>query len=437
MTSREEQIARVSNLLTGRCSVALHAAPGVGKTWLADQVIDRLGGESDALIRLDLSVHPSAKSVLEAVFERVTGRTKVEHATLLESWKALREHLVSSDHDRIILLDEFDEVLRFPDVIEFLKLLRELVHRPSVTNCAMLIMSRRSLESIEAHVRGISTLAPICYPEYLGGITAPDLRSVWQIEGELDPTAVGDCLAWSGGYPPLVRYWLALLPLRPDELQGQHQQVSEFDRLVDHLERIGLLNAAAQLVLGPVIESWLREVRQLEALGVLADSPRVAYAEHDAFVACLRRRTLTLNPWGLLGLAELRLRGLIETVLSAKYGSNWAEVVAKTNKATRSALDEAREKQKADERRFGNSVEWLAYTYPQDLGGIILSNWEAFSSTFASGDRQYWRDRFETLAKYRTPVAHNRADVLSESQRLQCRAYAEDVLRAITESQDK
>lgn len=429
--SRQSQVARVANLLRDRCNVALHAAPGVGKTWLADQVIAHLGGESESVLRVDLSVHPDATAVLLAIHHSIGGGSLEDVGDIHSAWRLLRERLTHLASSCTVVLDEFDEVLRFPDALDFLKLLRELVHRPTVTQCAVLILSRRSLETIESHVRGISTLATICYPEYLGAITRSDLEEVWESANNLDDAALDECISWSAGYAPLVRYWLALHPSAPDEFQGEHQQVLEFERLLEHLSLTNLLNAAAQLIIGPVVDEWLREIRQLQSLGVLNGSPTDGYASHGIFVACLRRRTVTLDPWGPLGLAELRLRGVIDDVFSSAIGPRWPDQLAKGNRAISAALTAAREKQAVDERRFGRTADWLAYTYPQDLGNMIISNWSHFERVFTPGNRDQWRDRFQTLAQFRTPVAHNRAEVLSDAQRLQCRAYADEILRAI------
>ena len=95
-------------------------------------------------------------------------------------------------------------------------------------------------------------------------------------------------------------------------------------------------------------------------------------------------------------------------------------------------LADAQPKQEADERRFGRSASWLAYTYPGDLAEIVLRRRDTFSVVFQGGDKQFWKARLDAIATYRTPMAHNRAEVLGVNERLQCRMYAEQVLRAIS-----
>lgn len=95
-------------------------------------------------------------------------------------------------------------------------------------------------------------------------------------------------------------------------------------------------------------------------------------------------------------------------------------------------LTDAQPKQEADERRFGRSGSWLAYTYPGDLAEIVLRCWDIFAPVFVGGDKNVWKAKLDAIATYRTPMAHNRAEVLGANERVQCRMYAEQVLRAIS-----
>jgi hypothetical protein len=194
---------------------------------------------------------------------------------------------------------------------------------------------------------------------------------------------------------------------------------------------MGLATAAAQLVLGPVVDDWIRERRQLDVLGVLDNETTPGYASHAVFRDYLSSRTADLNPWGVLGTAEVRMRELISAIFENEFGTDWPERVSSQNRTLRRAIVAADEKREADVRRFGRAGDWLAYTYPQDLSNLIMGNWDKFSHVFSRGDRRYWGERFSRLAEYRTPVAHNRVEVLSSAQRIQCRLYAEEIIKAI------
>ena len=116
---------------------------------------------------------------------------------------------------------------------------------------------------------------------------------------------------------------------------------------------------------------------------------------------------------------------MIEERLSTVWGADWTTELQTKHKGVTRMLADAQPKQEADERRFGRSASWLAYTYPGDLAEIVLRFWDTFSVVFQGGDKQFWKARLDAIATYRTPMAHNRAEVLGVNERLQCRMYAE------------
>jgi hypothetical protein len=349
------------------------------------------------------------------------------------AWGTLTAALLARTEGVVLVLEQFDAVLDYPDGLDFLKLVRELIHRPKATHCNALIASRRPLDAIEAKIRGISTLASVCYSEYLGAVTDEDLLAVWDVGEALTEEERAACLDWSAGHPQLVKYWLATRPDRWPSESSEMQQLETMQRLVAYLDHLGLLSAAAQLVLGPTVDDWLREKRQLSSLGVIASnvSNQILLGDHLAFRDVLRRSTLDLNPWGVLGAVEVRLRALVETILLAEYGGDWTESLIARSKPLKKMYEEASAKLDRDVRQFGHPGSWLAYTYPVDIWLIINDCWDLFEPVFSVADRRFWRSRFEALARYRTPMAHNRVDVLTADQRLQCRLYAEEILRWI------
>ena len=86
--------------------------------------------------------------------------------------------------------------------------------------------------------------------------------------------------------------------------------------------------------------------------------------------------------------------------------------------------------QQRDENKYGQSVSWLAYTYPGELWLLMQEKWQLFDTVLPFGDKAYWKERVEGLASLRAPMAHNRGELLSASQRAKVLGWAEDVLRA-------
>lgn len=442
MTSRTELPGRIRALLTAPANVAVHGSPGSGKSWISDRTIAGLDGEASCVVRLDLSTVMSGRDLFEEISNGISeqlqqGSRSSKASTIHESWKSARERISTAGKQTILVLDQFDRVLHFEDGQEFLLLFRELVHRPETLPCTVLILSRRSLQSIEAKVSGISTLASVCYTEFLGSVSVDDIPSFGiPGSGDLSSGDSGECLKWSGGHPALVKYWLTIRPDRNPTRGAELERSKILLRVVDYLGEINLIDAAAQFALGPVIEEMFLERQELELLGVLPygdqDSPdTVSLSDQEIFRAALRQRTWSLDPWGILGRAEVRLRAAVDSRLSEAYGTDWPTTVAKKSPAIASARREALEKMERDRKMFSRQAPWLSYTYPGDLWTIIQVEWTHFQKVFTKNDKTYWRNVLTGLSQYRAPLAHGRPEVLGEAQRAQCRIFAGEVIEAI------
>jgi hypothetical protein len=301
------------------------------------------------------------------------------------------------------------------------------------------MFSRRPLASIELKVRGISLLASVCYTQFLGAMSPVDVAGLAPANASLDDDEVDECLRWSGGHPFLSKYWLTTRPDRSADPAADLERARVVLRVLKNLEDQGLLVAAAQLVLGPVISDMLIEKQELELLGVLpewlpaagAPSASTSLSELVIFHDALRHLTWDMDPWGVMGLAEVRLRGVIDTLLSERIGDTWPEEVARRSPAVKKAREEADLKISRDQRSFGRAAPWLSYTYPGDLWAIVQSEWEILRDVFDTADKPHWHRVLMGLAQYRAPLAHGRPEVLSDAQRAQICVYADEVIARI------
>ncbi|UUT36396.1 ATP-binding protein [Microbacterium elymi] len=445
MTDRAKTPERVRALLSAPANVALHGSPGSGKSWISDRVIHLLEDAGQPVIRVDLSTTSSGKDVLAELLVGLNCtdvRAHTDTGSIREVWRSVRTCLMQSDRHFVVLLDQFDRVVHFDDAVDFLLLLRELVHRPESLRCTALIVSRRSLQSIETKVSGISTLASVCYTQYLGSLAANDLDDLGPGASGLTDAERTDCLRWSGGHPSLAKYWLTTRPdLSPDP-SGDMERAKIALRVLDHLADLRLIDAAAQYVLGPIVDDLMFERQELELLGIVPEQVNhvkdrgeeetpISLSEQQIFRDALRHRTWSMNPWGLLGLAEVRLRGVIDSTLRDVYGEEWEHQVAKKHPAVKKALADAHAKQARDTKMFARQAPWLSYTYPGDLWDIVQVEWSAFVGLFSTKDKAHWRSVMTGLAQYRAPLAHGRPEVLGEAQRAQCRLFAEEIIERI------
>lgn len=440
MTTRGRLPGKVATLLRAPANVALHGSPGSGKSYITDRVVDLLEtDETTSVVRVDLSTTMSGAAVFQEVSSQLKFDVTASAAGSLDvhvAWREVRHGLSGFRCHVVLVLDQFDRVLQFCDAQEFLLLFRELVHRPESIRCTALVSSRRLLQTIEASVRGISTLASVFYSEFLGSARLEDLAALGPGARGLSASKRHECLKWSGGHPALAKYWLSTRPDKEPDPASELERIRTVLRVLDHLADVHLIDATAQTVLGPVIDDFLYERQELQLLGVLPSSApdqpvEETLAGHGIFRDALRMKTRSMNPWGVLGTAEVRLRGVIDIVMQDAYGDDWADQMAKKHPKIKRLRDEAIEKLERDERSFGRSSPWLSYTYPGDLWSIVQAEWSFFASVFNTRDKAYWRGVFVGLSQYRAPLAHGRPEVLTEEQRTQCRIFAERILERI------
>ncbi|MEU8288370.1 ATP-binding protein [Micromonospora sp. NPDC048905] len=433
---------RVRALLSAPANVAVHGSPGSGKSWISDRVIASLNGGRAHLVRVDLSTVRSGLELFAEIATLTSQNPRREVGTsppphTRAAWKAARLQIEQAGRHVILILDQFDRVLHFDDGQDFLLLFRELVHRPETLPCTALILSRRSLQSIEAKVTGISTLASVCYTEFLGSMSPDDVDSFAPSVDSVSATDAYECLKWSGGHPALVKYWLTIRPDRNPARAADLERSKLLLRVIDYLSEIDLVDAAAQFVLGPIIDDMLLEKQELELLGILSlrneesTSDEVCLADQEVFRDALRSRTWSLDPWGILGHAEVRLRAIVEARMVEHYGGDWPALLTKKSPAIMRAWNEAIVKMERDQKMFARQAPWLSYTYPGDLWTIIQVEWEHFQQVFEKNDKVYWRSVLTGLSQYRAPLAHGRPEVLGEAQRAQCRIFANEVIQSV------
>ncbi len=143
----------------------------------------------------------------------------------------------------------------------------------------------------------------------------------------------------------------------------------------------------------------------------------------------MERKTSGGDLWPIWRDTEKALRQFISAAMLEKYGERWVEWVEKQHKGLRGIFEKCRDSQRADERKYGNrtSQNLIDFTYPADLFSIISAEWIAFKDILGK-DKRYWNERAELLSKVRTPLAHNRDEVLQEYERQMAEGYCNEIL---------
>jgi len=146
--------------------------------------------------------------------------------------------------------------------------------------------------------------------------------------------------------------------------------------------------------------------------------------------------------WGLIRLAEVELRQLIQSSLEEKFKDNWeSQLEAITNRITikingkLSTIYESWSQKRDAERRTFRVYEdvpmlpLLHYSYIGELGQIISIEWANFKGLFR--DKGVLNDKISDISRVRNPEAHFREGVIPQNEIDRAKVACNDVLLAI------
>ena len=346
----------------------------------------------------------------------------------------------------MLVIDEFDAVLKFAEQRETIFRLRELVYQQHLYGASAIIISRRSLSSIEAQVDGVSNLCgvvshvmflrPLHREAML--VMAGRCRPAWEL-------ADGDIKAlWAltGGHPflsEMVLYygWSAK---SVDEGRGRamFQVLQHYALLRKELGEEGLFDALVQASVGPRWSLTHARREQLVCYGLIDAETERAYSEHyQEYLERCAREGATMDLWRE---TEVGLRDFVQAVLIKEIGDNWEADLTTRHGAEHlvAIFNSARLIQERDKRSFGDcSPRVLDYLYPLDLWEVIAVYWSVFavllpvSGLQGKAQKSYWRQRFDLFAKVRNPTMHHRLEVIPASQVTTATGYCRELLERI------
>lgn len=435
MIPRSESVSLVRLALRDGRNVCIQGVPGIGKSHIVREAIKGdLAAFGIPVVVVNVNLLSDAVELFDRMIEFVSpgpdsGIGELRRATAVY-YRAAFDALLGWDEPWCTIVEDIDSLATLPNADEVLRHLSVLLEEMGPNRLRVCLVGRRPLTDLEISIRGISRLALRCQPVSVGPLAREDLRggSFPESIRTLDWDDAGECLGDTCGHPDLVRVWSTSTPGGFVE-----HQIRVFARVVRFLEQVGLLDACAQAVIGPIVNDLFLERRELENLGILGRpsgrSDHVCFSDNQVFRDVLHHSTRGLNPWGLLGEAEVATRHMIEKRLGSKFGSDWCGILSSQSQKFSLIASRARESMASDSRLFGASGRWLDYTYPAQLWQILDSHWECFADDFKFGSRDIWRRRYTVLAQIRTPMAHHRS--LSDDERSSGRRAAIAILEAV------
>jgi hypothetical protein len=344
----------------------------------------------------------------------------------------------------LFILDEFDHARHlFNGDISGFQRLRELSYRPE-WRVTFITTSRRSLQSIELQTRAISTLDHTFHKHYLGMFDVEALEEYFSrlssVGIDLPRQTKDQLLFYCGGHPYLlemVGYEVVEL-FRESGVVDVEQAAKRIEQsIIDHYEHmLGVLsedkslNKILQILFGPVIDAKHTDAEELQRYGLIKRDDNgnyTAFSEH--FRTYLRMIERQVDLWPLWRETEVTLRRVIAEKMIEQYGEQWIEELSKARPNLKAIFETCKEAQQKEEKSFGSraSRNLIDFTYPVDLFAIIFAEWSIFRDIFGK-DKNYWDQRAQLLSKIRTPLAHNRLQVLHDYERQTAEAYCREIL---------
>ena len=375
------------------------------------------------------------------------------------SWDRIKrffKEVQSAGYGVLFILDEFDHARNLFKGETAFQRLRELADYPDY-RLSLVLTSRRGIRDIELSAGSSSPFHNIFQVQRLAMFNDEDLEIYFSRFSDIGIPISDEnrkrVLFYSGTHPYLLEMlgWEIV-----ERFRQNHEQEIDVDKAADNIQQsifdhyddmIRLLreeetlNKLLQILFGPAIDVKPADATELENYGLIKstdESPYVAYSEHfhDYLKLHERATEFTDDLHAIWSKTENALREIITITLSGAYGDDWIDELEKTRPNLKQVFDKCRQAQQKEEKLFPDraSQNLIDFTYPADLFRVILAKemWNQHFQSIFGEYTGYWDERGKFLAKCRTPLGHNRDNILKPDQRKIFEAYCDEILGVLS-----
>ena len=362
----------------------------------------------------------------------------------------------NSGYGVLFILDEFDHARTLFKGETAFQRLRELADYPDY-RFSLVLTSRRNIRDIELSAGSSSPFHNIFQVQRLTMFDDEDLEIYFSRFSDIDIPISDDIrkrvLFYCGFHPYLLEMlgWEVVERFR----QNQEQEIDidkaadsilqsifgHYDDMIRLLREEETLNKLLQILFGPIVDVKPTDVTEFENYGLIKstdESPYVAYSAHfhDYLKLHERATEFTDDLHTIWSKTENALREIITITLSGAYGDDWINELEKTRPNLKQVFDKCRQAQQREEKLFPDrsSQNLIDFTYPADLFRVILAKemWNQHFQSIFGEYTGYWDERGKFLAKCRTPLGHNRDNILKPDQRKIFEAYCDEILGVLS-----
>ena len=376
------------------------------------------------------------------------------------SWDRIKrffKEVKDAGYGVLFILDEFDHARTLFKGETAFQRLRELADYPDY-RLSLVLTSRRNIRDIELSAGSSSPFHNIFQVQRLGMFSDEDLEIYFSRFSNIGILITNEdkkrILFYCGAHPYLLEMlgWEIIEGFRRNSEQEINvdkvvniilQSVFDhYDDMIRLLWEDGTLNKFLQILFGPVIDVKQTDVTELQSYGLIKpteDGTYTAYSEHfhDYLKIHERSTEFTNDLRAIWSKTENALREIITTTMSSVYGDDWIEELEKTRpNLKKDIFDPCRGRQQNEERIFADraSQNLIDFTYPAHLFLIICAKglWEQNFQPIFGENKNYWDERGKFLTKCRTPLGHNRDNILRPDQRKIFEAYCDEILGVLS-----
>ena len=381
--------------------------------------------------------------------------------------KRFFKEVQKAGYGTLFILDEFDHARKLFKGEAAFQRLRELADYPDY-RLSLVLTSRRNIRDIELSAGSSSPFHNIFQIQRLAMFNNEDLKIYFSRFSNIGISISDEnkkhILFYCGAHPYLLEMlgWEIVERFR----QNREQEIDvdkaantilqsifeHYDDMIGLLREDETLNKLLQILFGPVVDVKPSDVTELENYGLIKPSEDysetedyseegayVAYSEHFHEYLKLHERSTEIadDLWPAWNKAEKALREIVTTTMSNAYGDNWIERLEKERpNLKKDVFGPCREAQKNEIRVFGDraSQDLIDFTYPAQLFQIICARglWQPYFQAIFNENQDYWGERGRFLAKCRTPLGHNRDNILRLDQRKIFEAYCDEILGVLS-----
>lgn len=500
---RHDAIEQISQRVLGKTygNLAIMGLPRVGKSSLAWQSImihkEQLEKEHTIPIFFETGSCVSSENFFKKMvlcafdeleiiyddekFQRITskivGELKEEYDTLTiqKYFKVVKWF----GFKIIYIFDEFDSVQTFFDKSDF-QLLRELSYNPD-THLCLVTCSRKTIEDIEVKDGAISNFTGTCKDIRLGMFDNNDVEEYWKhFSDKWNP---------QDDYKKALVYYTGNHPWLMDRLNNKMFSLditsnlfSEFDdvklelmeildNIVSTIEKDGLLNAAIQLVVGPLYDVNPKQIEKLLKYGFVRkvsiqdkehifDGLKIGpYWDNYAY-ACFSdyctldfyRRYYANVPYiSLWSDTENLLRACVKQFISSQFSTNWEDDFEHYLSCNLPFPAFKIEKWEQNMNTLKTNRDKMVLNFPNMSGNHLVDftltaqifdifirpakKW--FNHHIFTGDWNTWNNKFDFLTKIRNPIAHNNGHQNLQDEIRVATKYCQEISLKIRDWQKK